>query len=219
VLAGPSEHDVTSIPSPIPLFPLPDVVLFPHMPLPLHIFEPRYRKMTADALASHKTIGMTLLKPGWERDYYGRPPVYPVGCAGVIEDCRPFADGRFNIRLKGVSRFRILGERDGELYRLATVEPLGDEVGDARALEAGRRKVLAAIGRAADGPSFLVTQPDLPPELFVNAVCQALSLSPVEKQSLLDCDTLGRRCARLLEILDFRLLEQTYGPGRGDKLH
>jgi uncharacterized protein len=209
---------VTAIPTPIPLFPLPDVVLFPHMPLPLHIFEPRYRKMTADAMASHQMIGMVLLKPGWEQDYYGRPPVYPVGCAGIVEECRPLEDGRFNIRLKGVSRFRIVAEQDGEPYRRATVESLKDEVGDAAALETGRRKVLAAIGRAADAPSFLVTQPELPAELFVNAVCQALSLSPVEKQSLLDCDTLGRRCARLLEILDFRLLEQTYGPG-GDKLH
>jgi len=210
---------VTSIPSTIPLFPLPDVVLFPHMPLPLHVFEPRYRKMTTDAMASHKIIGMTLLKPGWEQDYYGRPPVYPVGCAGLVEECRRLEDGRFNIRLKGVSRFRIVSEQGGEPYRLATVESLTDEVGDATALESGRRKVLAAIGRAADGPSFLVTQPELPPELFVNAVCQALSLSPVEKQSLLDCDTVGRRCARLLEILDFRLLEQTYGPGCTDKIH
>jgi uncharacterized protein len=210
---------VTAIPSTIPLFPLPDVVLFPHMPLPLHVFEPRYRKMTADVMASHKIIGMTLLKPGWEQDYYGRPPVYPVGCAGVVEECRRLEDGRFNIRLKGVTRFRIVSEQGEEPYRLATVESLIDEVGDATALESGRRKVLAAIGRAADGPSFLVTQAELPPELFVNAVCQALSLSPVEKQSLLDCDTLGRRCARLLEILDFRLLEQTYGPGRSDKLH
>jgi uncharacterized protein len=208
----------TPLPSPLPLFPLPDVVLFPHMPLPLHVFEPRYRKMTADAMAAHKTIGMVLLKPGWESDYYGRPPVYPVGCAGVVEECRPLEDGRFNIRLKGVSRFRIVAEHDGEPYRLATVEPLRDEPGDTAALEAARRRVLAAIGRGSDGPSFLVTQPELPAELFVNAVCQALSLSPVEKQSLLDCDSVGRRCARLLEILDFRLLEQTYGPG-GDKLH
>ena len=210
---------MTSIPSTIPLFPLPDVVLFPHMPLPLHVFEPRYRKMTADVMASHKIIGMTLLKPGWEQDYNGRPPVYPVGCAGVVEECRRLEDGRFNIRLKGVTRFRIVSEQGGEPYRLATVESLTDEVGDATALESGRRKVLAAIGRAADGPSFLVTQPELPPELFVNAVCQALSLSPVEKQSLLDCDTLRRRCARLLEILDFRFLEQTYGPGHSDRVH
>ena len=145
---------MTSIPSTIPLFPLPDVVLFPHMPLPLHVFEPRYRKMTADVMASHQIIGMTLLKPGWDKDYYGRPPVYAVGCAGVVEECRPLEDGRFNIRLKGVSRFRIRSEQGGEPYRLAAVERLTDEIGDAAALESGRERVLAAIGRAADGPGL-----------------------------------------------------------------
>jgi len=189
------------------------------MPLPLHVFEPRYRKMTADVMAGHKTIGMVLLKPGWQRDYYGCPPVYPVGCAGAVEECRPLPDGRFNIRLKGLRRFRVLAEQPGEPYRLAAVEALEDEVGDEAALEAGRRKVLAAIGRATDGPSFLVTRPELPAELFINAVCQTLALTPIEKQSLLDCDTLGLRCARLLEILEFRLPEQTYGPGGGDKPH
>jgi Lon protease-like protein len=210
---------VTSIPTTIPIFPLPDVVLFPHMPLPLHIFEPRYRKMTADAMAGDKVIGMTLLRPGWESDYEGRPPVYPIGCAGQIEECVRLEDGRFNIRLKGLSRFRILSEEEREPYRLARIETLEDEIGDAAALDAARKRVFAAIGRASDGPSFLVAQPELPAELFVNAVCQALSLSPVEKQSLLDCDSLRRRCDGLLGILEFRFLEQTYGPGGGDKLH
>jgi Lon protease-like protein len=95
---------VTSIPTTIPIFPLPDVVLFPHMPLPLHIFEPRYRKMTADAMAGDKVIGMTLLRPGWESDYQGRPPVYPIGCAGQIEECVRLADGRFHPP-QGLSRF------------------------------------------------------------------------------------------------------------------
>ena len=56
------------------------------MPLPLHVFEPRYRKMVADALAGHRTIGMTLLRPGWEADYYGRPAIYPIGCAGLVDE-------------------------------------------------------------------------------------------------------------------------------------
>ncbi len=68
----------------LPLFPLPNVVLFPNVFLPLHIFEPRYREMVADALASDRLIGMVLLKPGWEHEYEGRPPVYPIGCSGVI---------------------------------------------------------------------------------------------------------------------------------------
>ena len=72
------------IPLLLPLFPLPDTVLFPGMPLPLHVFEPRYRRMVEDALATHRTIGMILLRPGWEPDYEGRPPIFPVGCSGII---------------------------------------------------------------------------------------------------------------------------------------
>ena len=72
------------LPPTIPLFPLPNVVLFPSVFLPLHIFEPRYREMVGDALTGDRIIGMVLLRPGWEADYEGRPPIYPVGCAGLI---------------------------------------------------------------------------------------------------------------------------------------
>ena len=75
-----------ALPTEIPLFPLPEVVLFPGVPRPLLIFEPRYREMVADALKGNKIIGMVLLRPGYEKDYEGRPPIYGIGCAGVIED-------------------------------------------------------------------------------------------------------------------------------------
>ena len=202
-----------TLPDFIPLFPLPNVVLFPQMPLPLHIFEPRYRKMVADALASHQTIGMTLLQPGWEADYEGRPPVYPVGCAGTIERSQPLVDGRYNILLRGAMRFRVVAEQEGEPYRLATVEALADVPGDPADIEVKRRAVLAAIGRSSDGPVSLVLQAELPADVFVNALAQSLDLSPVEKQSLLDCDTIAARYGRLLEILDFLLLERSHGGG------
>lgn len=202
-----------TLPDLIPIFPLPDVVLFPQMPLPLHIFEPRYRKMVADVLASHQTIGMTLLQPGWEADYEGRPLVYPVGCAGTIERSEPLADGRYNILLRGETRFRVRGEHAGEPYRLAAVEALADAHGDPAEVEAKRRAVLAAIGRSSDGPVSLVHETELPPDLFVNALAQSLDLSPVEKQSLLDCDTIAARYGRLVEILDFLLLERSHGGG------
>src|SRR6266581_2066741 len=94
----------------LPLFPLPNVVLFPNVFLPLHIFEPRYRKMVADAVASDRLIGMVLLRHGWEQDYQGRPPVYPIGCSGLITHVERLADGRYNIVLRGIERFRILQE-------------------------------------------------------------------------------------------------------------
>jgi uncharacterized protein len=108
----------------LPIFPLPNVVLFPNVFLPLHIFEARYREMVADALASDRLIGMVLLRPGWERDYEGRPPVYPIGCSGVITHVERLADGRYNIVLRGLERFRIAGEEDGKAYRRASIEPL-----------------------------------------------------------------------------------------------
>src|SRR5438876_645259 len=107
----------------LPLFPLPNVVLFPNVFLPLHIFEPRYRAMVADALASDRMIGMVLLKPGWEAEYEGRPPIYPIGCSGVITHVERLKDGRYNLVLRGVERFRILQEDDGRSYRRATVDP------------------------------------------------------------------------------------------------
>lgn len=208
---------MSELPGILPLFPLPNAVLFPKMALPLHIFEARYRKMVADAWASHRTIGMTLLRPGWEADYEGRPAVYSPGCAGVMEQCEALADGRFNIVLRGATRFRLLEEHAGEPYRLASVRALPDLVdADPGALQELRRRVLAAIGRASDGPSILVTQPELPHDIFVNALAQSMALTPVEQQSLLDCDSIKARYGRLLEILDFKAVEATYGrPGSG----
>lgn len=210
---------MTSLPRLIPLFPLPNVVLFPQMSMPLHVFEPRYRKMVTDALNGHRVIGMTLLRSGWEADYHGRPEIYPAGCAGLVEQCEALQDGRFNIGLKGISRFRIVEEHAGEPYRVATVEPRGEPLGDLVAVGEARRKVMAAIGRASDGPAVLVMQPELPHDIFVNALCQSLPLTPVERQSLLECDSILDRYARLLEILDFRLLEETYGRKGGSALH
>jgi Lon protease-like protein len=211
---------VPDVPRVIPLFPLPDVVLFPRMSLPLRIFEPRYRKMVADSLAGHQTIGMILLRPGWEPDYYGRPPVFGSGCAGHIESCERLEDGKYNILLRGISRFRVVEEHAGQPYRLATVEPWPEreEAGPVD-LDAARRRVLAAIGKAADGPAVMVLNSDLSHAVFVDALSQSLPLAALERQSLLDCDTVSSRYARLLEILDFRLVEQTYAPSRKPTVH
>src|SRR5436190_11566243 len=94
----------------LPLFPLPNVVLFPNVFLPLHIFEPRYRELVADALAGDRIIGMVLLRPGFENNYEGRPAIYDVGCAGVITHSQPLADGRYDIVLRGMEKFRVTAE-------------------------------------------------------------------------------------------------------------
>jgi Lon protease-like protein len=204
---------MNTLPATIPLFPLADVVLFPGVPVPLHIFEPRYRKMVADALTGSQVVGMVLLRPGWEADYEGRPPVFESGCAGIIEQWEKLADGRYNILLRGFSRFRIRQEHDGEPYRLASVEPLSDGSGPADAMDSARRRLVALIARVAAVAEAAVARPDLSHELFVNALSQSLSLEPLEKQALLDCDGVLARYDRLSTLLEFRALERTYGKG------
>src|SRR5215208_1517291 len=93
----PSTISIQMLPPTLPLFPLPNVVLFPNVCLPLHVFEPRYRQMVADALDGDRIIGMTLLRPGYEAEYERRPAIYPIGCAGVVTHSQPLADGRYDI--------------------------------------------------------------------------------------------------------------------------
>ncbi len=110
----------------IPLFPLPQTVFYPNTLLPLHIFEPRYRQMVADALEGERTIGMVLLLPGWEDSYFAAPKIAPVGCVGEIEKHVRLEDGKYNILLKGLSRFRIVEEKAGKPYRRANIERLSE---------------------------------------------------------------------------------------------
>lgn len=110
--------------SAVPLFPLPNVVLFPRAVLPLHIFEERYKTMTADALRADGRIAMALLGPGWEKNYHGKPAVDPVVCVGTILSHERLADGRYNFLLQGTTRARIVREFGDRSYRIAELRPL-----------------------------------------------------------------------------------------------
>jgi Lon protease-like protein len=103
----------------VPVFPLPNVVLFPRAILPLHIFEERYKRMTADALAGPRLIAMALLKPGWERDYHGRPEIFPAVCVGRILSHERLPDGRYNFLLQGIARAKVESEDHSLPYRRA----------------------------------------------------------------------------------------------------
>ena len=201
-----------ALPGRIPLFPLPNVVLFPQMPLPLHVFEPRYRKMVADVRQGHDLIGMVLLKPGWEPLYQGRPPVFPVGCAGRVEQCEPLPDGRYNLVLRGTARFRIVEEHGGEPYRVATVEARAESLDPIR-VESLRVELIEAI-RETSPQEAVSMEGQLPPDLFINALSQSLDLTPLERQALLECDDLAVRGQRLIELLAFKRLERQAGSQR-----
>src|SRR5215470_8786785 len=109
------------LPDVIPLFPLPNVVLFPRMPLPLHIFEPRYQAMVRDAARGAHLIGMILLRADWERSYHGKPPIFATGTVGEMVRLEELPDGRFNIVLRGLREFVIQREVAGRSYRLSVV--------------------------------------------------------------------------------------------------
>ena len=114
------------LPSRFPIFPLPNVVLFPGAQLPLHVFEPRYRLMAADALAAEKVIGMVLIRPG-ETPMQPRAPIFGIGCAGHMHRIQQLPDGRLNFILLGERRFRIAREcEEDKPYRLVEAEWLPD---------------------------------------------------------------------------------------------
>ena len=192
------------LPPTIPIFPLPSVVLFPNVFLPLHIFEARYRAMVSEALGGDRIIGMVLLQPNYEATYEGRPPVYAVGCAGAITHSEPLGDGRFNIVLRGIERFRITGEDSSRSYRIAHVDPLPELVSDEdraelRLLRPRLEALLAAaVERTGSEPKF---PPAIPDEDLVNALAQHLDLEPLERQVLLERDGVLARCRGLIELL------------------
>jgi uncharacterized protein len=194
----------------LPLFPLPTVVLFPSVFLPLHVFEPRYREMVADAVASDRLIGMVLLRPGWQRDYEGRPPVYAVGCSGVVTHVERMADGRYNLVLRGVERFRIVEENHERSYRRAVVEPLADQAltPEDRAVIRNQRAKLEtmlspAVQKAGADSAMPSTMSD---EDLVNALAQYLDLEPLEKQALLEKSSLRTRAESLVELLEMKVM-------------
>jgi uncharacterized protein len=197
------------LPASIPIFPLPNVVLFANVFLPLHIFETRYRAMVADALAGDRIIGMVLLQPGYEVDYDGRPPVYPIGCAGVITHSEALPDGCYNIVLRGIDKFRILSEDASRPYRLAEVEALPESIGEADRVVLRQQRqrletvLVAAIERSGADPKF---PPAIPDEDLVNALAQYLDLQPIERQALLECDGIVPRCRALIELLEMKTL-------------
>ena len=111
----------------LPIFPLPQATLFPGALLPLHVFEPRYRELTRDVLADNQLMAVARLKPGFESNYEGRPPVYEVCGVGRVIEQHERPDGRFDLTLSGVARVRIVSEHPPDrLYRAVRAELLLD---------------------------------------------------------------------------------------------
>ena len=197
----------------LPLFPLPNIVFFPHTRLPLHVFEPRYRQMVKDVLDTDQRFGIVLLRPGWEAEYFGAPPVFDLGTLGTIEQAVPLEDGRYNIVVRGDIRFRILDEVSRVPYRTARViaEP---EIAREPAKAYEQREWLADLSR-----QYLKYLPDQTavPEIetvdldaLTNALIMSLNLDVEEKQRLLEAsdviaraEDIGTELANRIESLRF----------------
>jgi Lon protease-like protein len=206
----------------LPLFPLSNVVLFPGVRAPLHIFEARYRQMTAGALAGDRMIGMIAVHPDHVNQMEGNPPVFSVGCAGVITESEQLKDGRYNIVLLGTDRFRVRGElpeTTGRLHRVAEVDLLDDpfEAAERPRVTALRTRVVELFTRLAH-LTAAARDSELTPELFdnvdpvmlVNTLCQLLDLPCAEKQGLLECHGVRERLERLVSVLEFRSAELVF---------
>ena len=209
------------LPPSIPIFPLPTTVLFPNVFLPLHIFEPRYRQMVNDALAGDRMIGMVLLKPGFEGDYDGKPPVYHTGCMGLITHVERLEDGRFNLILRGLDKFSIVGEEApgiDQLYRRAMVKPIEEPLGpaDREALTAERRRLESLLAPAFEGTLAQHKLPAaMPDEDLINSLSQYLDLEPLEKLALLERPGALARCRSLVELLEMKAIAKNMSGDAG----
>ena len=192
----------------LPLFPLPNLVFFPHTRLPLHVFEPRYRQMIRDVLDADQRFGIVLLRPGWEAEYFGAPPIFEWGTLGTIEQAVPLEDGRYNIVVRGDVRFRVLDEVSRVPYRTARVvtEP---ELARDPAASYAQREWLADLSR-----QYLKYLPDQTavPEIetvdldaLTNALIMSLNLDIEEKQKLLETSDVIARAEEIGNELSSRI--------------
>lgn len=190
----------------LPLFPLP-LVLFPGVPLPLHIFEPRYRQMLADVRATNSLLGLSYFDAGESLD--DRPAPSHIGCAAEIVEVQPVEDGRSNILTIGLVRYRAAAyvERDTP-YLVARVEFFEDEDEDEPLLRRRARAVSDVFTRIARAVRTLnddhAEPPDLSeaePERLSFLVAAAMEMDVAVKQELLELRSGAERLERLHTLL------------------
>jgi Lon protease-like protein len=197
------------VPEWIPLFPLPNVVFFPKTYLPLHIFEPRYCQMVEEALAADRMIGMVLLKEGWEQEYDRNPATYEIGSVGKIVRSQRFDDGKYDIILYGLKRFTVRDEKFEKPYRQAKVElftepdaqPLPD------LLKQNLVELLTQFYDELNGGEEMesILELGLEDDALISTLAAGLPFTVLEKQFLLEAETLYRRSRRLADLIQLRL--------------
>lgn len=191
----------------LPIFPLPQTVLFPETSLPLHVFEPRYRELLADTLEGDRIMGIQTLNPGGPADANGRPSLLTLGCAGEVVEHEQQDDGRSKIVLRGLFRYRITSELDSERsYRLVLVEelpilPLGGQGPDDRRekLRSVLSQVVERLAKSVGRTDAGVFPADLSDEGLVNEAVERLGLEADDRYRLLSMNGLEERYRWVLE--------------------
>jgi len=200
----------TTLPESIPIFPLEDVMLFPEMSVPLHIFEPRYKAMIADALKGNRIVGMVLLRPGYEKDYDRSPSVFQIGCAGVINEVEQLPNGEYNIVLGALTKYRITREDASRPYRIAHVTPIADVVTDADrpALHARRLRLEELIRQSGGRTGIAAAPPNISDERLVNGMSQLSHIDELDRERLLEAVNPLARADVLIAILEKSIAER-----------
>src|SRR5262245_3707637 len=211
------QFDASTFSGVVRLFPLPNLVLYPHVMQPLHIFEERYREMLEDALQGDGLIAMALLEPGWETDYDSRPPVEQFACLGKGVAHHRLDDGRYNLLLLGVQRVRILHELDPlRSFRQAQVEIVEDcydfaTPADRECLQdklvTSFRKHLPCACQLPEQLEDLLSR-HLPLGLLTDLASYALPLDIGVKQQLLSEPRVGVRARLLLAEIERKFAGQ-----------
>lgn len=205
--------DLTGFNGTTPVFPLPNVVLFPYTALPLRVFEPRYCEMVAQALSAERLIAMAILKPGWEGDYEGRPDIYESVCLGRISADEKFETGDYNIVITGIHRASVVEELDNDLpYRVAELELQRDFYATEPLVnrEVRHEELLLNFRRLfprsrADSLFSQILDAGIPLGVTCDLLAAALRLSLVDKVALLEEVDVDLRSDLLLERIRERL--------------
>ena len=204
----PSSPDIQEL----AIFPLPNVVVFPHTMLPLHIFEPRYRQMVADALEGNRQIGMALLQPGWESRQDESPEVFDTGGMGLITQYEHLEEGRYNILLSGRHRYRIMEFIRETPYRVARVRLLDEVKPSSQEMNKISTELVRGFRELTEAKTQLGLEPDVIEKLdfptLINSLCSSMNFSVYNQQQLLEMNSLKVRATSLLGLLRRQISRQ-----------
>ena len=197
----------------LPIFPLPNIVHFPGVAVPLHVFEPRYRTLIKETLAEDGRIALTLLKPGYESDYYGAPEVYPVTCAGQITSHQELPDGRFYLMVMGLGRIILREQLQTKPYRKYRAEPLAEAPIDEASAAQQIKTFFACVQQLAQSlPEIAKAMKDLSPVKghagqLADVAASLFVSEPVQRQGLLEILDPQRRLQQVTDALGELILK------------